>query len=58
MSNPTAKVKIILGSVAIAAMTATATLPSALASCAPKKGCGGCNPYKAKKKCYPRAAKK
>jgi len=44
MSNPTAKVKIILGSVAIAAITATATLPSALASCAPKKGCGGCNP--------------
>lgn len=42
MSNPTAKVKIILGSVAIAAMTATATLPSALASCAPKKTCNPC----------------
>jgi hypothetical protein len=47
MSNPTAKVKIILGSIAIAAMTATATLPSALASCAPKKVC---NPCAAKKK--------
>ncbi len=60
MSNPTAKIKIILGSVAIAAMTATATLPSALAACAPKKvcnpcaakkGCGGCNPCAAKKGC-------
>ncbi len=71
MSNPTAKVKIVLGSVAIAAMTATATLPSALASCAPKtacnpcaakKGCGACNPCAAKKKgcgaCNPCAAKK
>ncbi len=47
MSNPTAKIKIILGSVAIAAMTATATLPSALAACAPKKVC---NPCAAKKK--------
>ena len=59
MPNPTAKVKIILGSLAIAAMTATATLPSALAACAPKKfcnpcaakkSCGGCNPCAAKKK--------
>ena len=62
MSNPTAKVKIVLDSVAIAAMTATATLPSALASCAPKtacnpcaakKGCGACNPCAAKKACSP-----
>ncbi len=42
MSNPTAKVKIILGSVAIAAMTVTATRPSALASCAAKKTCNPC----------------
>lgn len=42
MSNPTAKIKIIPGSVAIADMTATATLPSALAACAPKKTCNPC----------------
>ena len=42
MSNPTPKVKIVLGFVAIAAMTATATLPSVLASCAPAKSCNPC----------------
>jgi len=42
MSNATAKVKIILGTVAIAAMTNTATLPSAPASCAPKKTSNPC----------------
>ena len=73
MSNPTAKAKIIIGSVAIAAMTATAALPTAVMAgcgakktacggCAAKKRCGGCNPCAAKKKgcggCNPCAAKK
>ena len=59
MSNPTARVKIVLGSVAIAAMTATATLPSALASCAPAaKSCNPCAAKKACSPCNPCAAKK